>query len=152
MALAEQPDVSDRGLASESHLEIVVELETVRRGADLSVSHRPGAAPLVALPDRALDRGGDVAIIFAGSFRLRARPVGQRLALSISLEDELEGLAHDLFEVPAGALVRERGTHLLQFGHELCRDGDVEAAEIRRERLDDLRRPRRRFSSRGNRG
>jgi hypothetical protein len=83
---------------------------------------------------------------------MRARPVGQRFALSISLEDELEGLAHDLFEVSVGALVRERGPHLLQLGHEVCRDGDVEAAEIRRERLDHLGRPKRRFSSRGNRG
>src|SRR5258708_4648986 len=152
MAFAEQTDVSDRGLASESHLEIVVELETVRRAAHVSVSHRPGTAPLVALPDRPLDRGWDVAIIFAGSIRLRARPVSQRLALSISLEDELEGLAYDLFEVPVGALVGERGTHLLQLGHEVCRDRDVEAAQLRRERLDDLGRRRRRFGSRGNRG
>src|SRR5229473_372814 len=88
VTLAEQPDVLDCRLASESHLEIVVELEPVRRAAYLSVSHRPGTAPLVALPDHALDGGGDVAIVFAGSFRLRPRPVGQRLALAISLEDQ----------------------------------------------------------------
>ena len=75
MALAEQSDVLNRGFASESHLEIVVELEPVRRAAHFSVSHRPGTAPLVPLPDRALDGGGDVAIVFAGSFRLCARPV-----------------------------------------------------------------------------
>src|SRR5260370_16786557 len=152
MAFAEQTDVSDRGLASESHLEIVVELETVRRAAHVSVSHRPSTAPLVALPDRPLDRGWDVAIIFAGSIRLRARPVSQRLALSISLEHDLERLAYDLFEVPVGALVGERGTHSVQLGHEACRDRDVEAAQLRRERLDDLGRRRRRFGSRGNPG
>jgi hypothetical protein len=32
-------------------------------------------------------------------------------------------------------LVRERGAYLLQLGHELCRDRDAEAAELRRERL-----------------
>src|SRR5260370_26798497 len=101
MARAEQPDVPDRGLASESHLEIVVELEPVLFTAQLSVSHRPGTACLIALPDRALDGGRDV----AGRLRLRAwpvfrlpRPVGQRLALSISLQDQLEGFAHDLLE------------------------------------------------------
>jgi hypothetical protein len=88
-------------------------------------------------------------IVFAESFRLCARPVGQRLALAISLEDELEGLAHDLFEVPVRALVRERGSHLLQLGDEVCRDRDVEAAQFRRERLDDLGRRRRRSGSRG---
>jgi hypothetical protein len=67
MALAEQPDVPDGGLASESNLEIVVEFEPVRRAAQLSVSHRPGAARLVALPDRAFDGGGDVAVALAGN-------------------------------------------------------------------------------------
>jgi hypothetical protein len=98
-------------LASESYFEIVVELELASRAAHLSVAHRPGTTPLVALPDVALDRGGDVAIVFAGSFRLRVRPLGQRLAPAIPLEDQLEGLAHDLLEVPVGALVRERSTH-----------------------------------------
>src|ERR1700674_975139 len=150
MTFAEQPDVADRGFASERNLEIVVELEPVCRAADLSVSHRPGAAPFVALPNRALDRSGDVAVVFTGSFRLRALPVSQRLALSISLEDQFEGLAHDLFEVPVGALVRERDTHLLQLVDELRRDRDVETAQLRSERLDDLGRQRRLFGSRGN--
>jgi hypothetical protein len=39
---------------------------------------------------------------------------------------------------------------LLQLGHEVCRDRDAEAAKIRRERLDDLGRRRRRFGFRGN--
>src|SRR5260370_33864343 len=91
--------------------------------------------PLVALPDRPLDRGWDVAIICAGSVRLRARPVSQRLALSLSLEDELEGLAYDLFEAPVGALVRSRGTHRLRLGHESGRARYADALQLRRERL-----------------
>src|SRR5439155_4268187 len=74
VALAEQPDVSDGRLASDGNLEIVVELEPVRRAAHISVSHRPGTASLVALPNRALDRGGHVAIVFAMSVRWRTRP------------------------------------------------------------------------------
>src|SRR5207237_2480784 len=108
VALAEQPDGSDRRLASERDLEIVVELEPVRRAAHISVSHRPGAASLVALPNGALGRGGHVASVFAGSFRLRTRPVGWRLALAIPLQNELAGLPHHGFDISLGALVRER--------------------------------------------
>src|ERR1700730_12045359 len=98
MALAEQPDVPDGGFASESNLEVVVELEPVRRAAQPSVSHRPGTARLVSLPDSALDGGGDVAVVHAGNIRLRARTVGQRLAPAIALEDQLVGVAHALLE------------------------------------------------------
>jgi hypothetical protein len=137
-AFAKQPDVADCGFASQSNLEIVVELEPVRRAAGLAVSHRPVAAPLVTLPDRALDGGGEIAIVLAGSFRLRPRPVRQRLALSIALEDELERLAHDLLEVPIGALVREGDPHLLQLVDEARRDRDVEPTQLGSERLDDF--------------
>jgi hypothetical protein len=68
-----------------------------------------------------------------------------RIEDAAALEDQLEGLAHDLLEVSVGTLVRERRPHLLQLGDELCRDRDVEAAQLRRERLDDLGRPRRRY-------
>jgi hypothetical protein len=50
---SEQPDVPDRGFTSESNFEIVIELEPVRGAADLSVSHRPGTARLVAPRPRA---------------------------------------------------------------------------------------------------
>src|ERR1700694_5702349 len=113
VAFAEQADVLDGGFASERDLEIVIEFEPMSRAAVASVPHRPGAAAVVALPDRALDRGGDVAIVFAGRFWVRTqptfllpRPTGQRLALSIPLEDELERLAHDVLKLPVRALVR----------------------------------------------
>src|SRR5260370_42691369 len=101
MARAEQPDVPDRGLASESHLEVVVELEPVLFTAQLSVSPRPGTACLIALPDRALDGGRDV----PGRLRLPAwpvfrppRPPAYRLARPLSLPDQLEAFADDLLE------------------------------------------------------
>src|SRR5260221_5407149 len=143
VALAEQADVLDGWFAPESDLEIVIEFEPMRRATIPPVPHPPGAAPVVALPDCALDGSGDVTIVFAGCLRLRTRPIGQRLTLSIPLEDELERVAQVVLEVPVRALVRERGAYLLQLGHERCRDRDVEAAELRRERLDYLGRRRR---------
>jgi hypothetical protein len=58
------------------------------------------------------------------------RPVGQSLALSIPLEDELERLAHDLLEISVQALVRQHGAHLFQLSQELRRHRDVEAALV----------------------
>jgi hypothetical protein len=94
--------------------------------------------------------------LFGGSLRLRARPVdpwarpfSQRFALSISLEDKLECLAHHLLEVAVRALVRERDAHLLQLVDEIRRDRDVEAAQLGGERLDDFGRQRRHVGSRG---
>src|SRR5258708_17387321 len=140
VGLAEQADVVDRRSAAQSNFLVVVELDLVRRAAELSVAHRPGAGSPIALPDGTLDGGGDVAIVSAPLDRLLAGPIGQPFAFAIALEEELEALAHDLLEIARWESVRERGARLLQLGHELGRHGDTEAPELRRERLDRLRR------------
>src|SRR6266478_6299248 len=81
VALAEQTDVVDRRVCLRERLR---DHGRTRGGASsrrTAHSHWPGAASLVALPDRTLDRVRNVAIVFAGPFPGRARSLGQCLRL-----------------------------------------------------------------------
>src|SRR5258708_40186191 len=121
VGLAEQADVVDRRSAAQSNFLVVVELDLVRRAAELSVAHRPGAGSPIALPDGTLDGGGDVAIVSAPLDGLLAGPIGQPFAFAIAVVEGLASLPHDLLEITAWEYVRQLGAPHLPLGLEIIR-------------------------------
>jgi len=116
----------------------VMELDPLARAADPAVRDGPLASPLVALPDRALDRTRNRRTRRRARGRLlgRARPLGQAFALLVVADDAPQALLEDLQLGGARHLVRERRAGAGQEVLELAVGGQMPPRELFGQHLD----------------
>jgi hypothetical protein len=93
------------------------------------------ALAVVPLPDLSEHARADA--IGLGRPELRLRPRDQPAAPIGAVEEEVERGLEDLGGGGTGLRVRERVAGAVELGEEAARNRDVEAGELRRERLDD---------------
>ncbi|HEX9241231.1 MAG TPA: hypothetical protein VF875_02190 [Anaeromyxobacter sp.] len=145
MEAAEEPAGVDGGASAEREALDVIELDLVDGAADPAALERPGAAPVVALPNGAPDRGGNVTGPFTGRrsrsgrfprLSLLPRLLHDSAALRVTLEDEVEPDLEDLVLGRPRVGVRQRGAGGRELVEEAAGDGDVDAAKVCGERLD----------------
>jgi hypothetical protein len=144
-ALTREARVLDRGRPAQCPWSDVVEFDLEGRAADAAVLHLPLAAASVADPDRPPHVRGDVIGVRARRGRRLPRLRHDPLPLRGAVEEEVEAGLEDLLGGRAGIRVREGVPGGVELGEEAAGHGDVEAGEVRRDRICRVARSRTRW-------
>src|SRR5207244_819863 len=116
-----------RGLSPACHLDRMIKLQELARRAPAPGRADEGALAAVALPNGALDRGGDVPCARGRAPPARARLLGRRELAPLEPADQgVERLVEDFRDVPRGELVAEERLGVAQLVVRALPDGDLE--------------------------